>query len=128
MEPCRGHVTRLFEDLPSKKILGLGERYIGPEIRGELGLSVGRALEYVHEGFHGVINVAPLNCMPGTICNSLLSRMKTDHDNVPLLHIAYDGLTDTNEQTRLEAFTFQAGERLREELERGGETTRAHTR
>ena len=46
--------------------------------------------------------------MPGTIAGALLKRMREDHDNIPLLSIAYEGQQDTQTVTRLEAFMHQA--------------------
>jgi hypothetical protein len=34
--------------------------------------------------------------------------MREDHDNIPLLSIAYEGQQDTQTMTRLEAFMHQA--------------------
>jgi predicted nucleotide-binding protein (sugar kinase/HSP70/actin superfamily) len=50
----------------------------------------------------------PFTCMPGTIATAVLKRVREDHDNVPLLNIAYEGQADSQTLTRLEAFMHQA--------------------
>ncbi len=49
----------------------------------------------------------PFNCMPGTIVSSLSRRVAADLSNIPWLNISYEGLQDTGEETRLEAFVEQ---------------------
>jgi predicted nucleotide-binding protein (sugar kinase/HSP70/actin superfamily) len=58
--------------------------------------------------FEGVVNLAPFNCMPGTIVNALLNRYRADHDDIPVLKLSFDGVSQANEDTRLEAFMHQA--------------------
>jgi hypothetical protein len=46
--------------------------------------------------------------MPGTIATAVLKRVREDHDNIPLLNLAYEGQGDSQSLTRLEAFMHQA--------------------
>jgi predicted nucleotide-binding protein (sugar kinase/HSP70/actin superfamily) len=50
----------------------------------------------------------PFTCMPGTIATAVLKRVREEHDNIPLLNIAYEGQRDSQTLTRLEAFMHQA--------------------
>jgi predicted nucleotide-binding protein (sugar kinase/HSP70/actin superfamily) len=50
----------------------------------------------------------PLTCMPGTIASAILKRVREEHNNIPLLTIAYEGQKDSQTLTRLEAFMHQA--------------------
>jgi len=45
--------------------------------------------------------------MPGTIVSSLSRRVAEDLGQVPWLNISYEGLRDSGEETRLEAFAEQ---------------------
>ncbi|HEX9021168.1 MAG TPA: acyl-CoA dehydratase activase [Nitrospirota bacterium] len=90
--------------------------YLHHSFEGESVLSVGKAVDYAKRGAAGIVNVMPFTCMPGTIATALLKRVREDHDNIPLLNIAYEGQGDTQTITRLEAFMhqakmFQAGKR-----------------
>jgi predicted CoA-substrate-specific enzyme activase len=82
--------------------------YVHHSFEGEAALSVGKAVDYAKRGVAGIVNVLPFSCMPGTIAGALLKRMREDHDNIPLLSLAYDGQQDTQTVTRLEAFMHQA--------------------
>jgi hypothetical protein len=45
--------------------------------------------------------------MPGTIVTSLSRKISQDLGEIPWLNISYEGLQDTGEETRLEAFVGQ---------------------
>ena len=109
-------VTKLFEgtmddfvyEEPTRHIIERAEPYITDAIRGEAVLSMGRAEEYVEKGFHGIVNLVPFNCLPGNIVNALLKKFSDVHPHIPVLKMAYDGLEQGSEATRLEAFMYQA--------------------
>ena len=82
--------------------------YVHHSFEGEAVLSVGKAIDYIGRGVSGIVNVMPFSCMPGTIAGALLKRVQEDHNNIPLLSIAYEGQQDTQTVTRLEAFMHQA--------------------
>jgi len=82
--------------------------YVHYSFEGEAVLSVGKAIDYLKRGASGIVNVMPFTCMPGTIAMALLKRVREDHQNVPVLNIAYEGQGDSQTQTRLEAFMHQA--------------------
>jgi len=63
----------------------------------------------------------PFNCMPGTIVTSLSRRVAHDLGEVPWLNISYEGLQDTGEETRLEAFVDQVRNMHARQKERLGE-------
>jgi len=107
----RGAVRHFFDEPSSDHVIDLGRPYLDPAIRGEPILSMGRCMEYVHDGCDGIMNLHPFNCMPGTIVNALLTKFSKDHD-MPVLKVAYDGLEQATEMIRLEAFMHQARERM----------------
>ena len=49
-----------------------------------------------------------LRVTDGTITSAILKRMREDHNNIPVLNIAYEGQQDSQTLTRLEAFLHQA--------------------
>ena len=69
---------------------------------------MGKCIEYVHAGYQGIVNLAPFQCLPGTIVNALLESFKKDFNNIPVLKMAYDGTAQSAEETRIEAFMHQA--------------------
>jgi predicted nucleotide-binding protein (sugar kinase/HSP70/actin superfamily) len=106
--PLRGVVRHFWREEPTRKIIDRGRPYIHDSVRGEPILSMGRAVEYAEMEFEGVVNLAPFNCMPGTIVNALLNRYRADHNDIPVLKLSFDGVSQANEDTRLEAFMHQA--------------------
>jgi predicted nucleotide-binding protein (sugar kinase/HSP70/actin superfamily) len=82
--------------------------YLHHSFQGEAVLSVGKAIDYINRGVSGIVNVMPFTCMPGTIAGAVLKRVRENHDNIPLLNIAYEGHGDSQTFTRIEAFMHQA--------------------
>jgi len=110
-----GAVRHFFNEPPSDDVIALARPYLDPAIRGEPILSMGRCMEYAHDGCDGVMNLHPFNCMPGTIVNALLTKFQKDHD-MPVLKVAYDGLEQATESVRIEAFMHQCRERFEARL------------
>ena len=108
-------LTRLLEnefedlyDFPVEKILNLSSLYLDKTFGTEAILSVGKSIEYIKKNYCGIINTMPFTCMPGNIVSALSNKIREDYQNIPWLNIAYEGLEDTSEIVRLEAFMYQA--------------------
>jgi predicted CoA-substrate-specific enzyme activase len=107
-EPLRNVVENFLYEMPTDDLMKLSDDYLTENLRGEATLSMARAEEYARHGFNGVVNLTPFHCMPGTIANTLLVRFAKKYPNVPVLKMVYDGTQQSGEDTRLEAFMFQA--------------------
>ncbi len=94
----------------TREILRWAAPFVSDEFEGESILSVGKAVSYLRSGISGIINVMPLTCMPGTIVNALLSRVRNTMGARPFLALACDGQQETGRMLRLEAFVSQARE------------------
>ncbi|MCK4846959.1 MAG: CoA activase, partial [Deltaproteobacteria bacterium] len=101
---------RAGHELHTKEILKLASKYVDDTFEGETTLSIGKVIDYIQGGADGIINVMPFTCMPGTIVNGILKRVREDNNNIPYLNMVYEGIEDTNAMTRLEAFVHQARE------------------
>jgi predicted nucleotide-binding protein (sugar kinase/HSP70/actin superfamily) len=77
------------------------------DIGTEAALSIGGALEYVHEGFDGVVNVYPFTCMPSTICSAILKPLLRQM-KIPYLDASFDGTIQPNHEAVLRTFLYQA--------------------
>jgi len=88
-------------------VLELASPYIHDSFEGEAVLSVGKMVEYHHQGFGGVVNVMPFTCMPSTIVSTQTMRISADCDKMPVLNVSFDGQEDPTLTTRLEAFVEQ---------------------
>jgi predicted CoA-substrate-specific enzyme activase len=103
-------VTKHFplpHELPVAKVLKLSARYLPRACKGEALLSIGKGIEMKDCGAAGIVNAMPFNCMPGTIVSGLSGRVSKDLGELPWLNISYEGLRDSGEETRLEAFSEQ---------------------
>jgi predicted CoA-substrate-specific enzyme activase len=102
----RRHID-LGEDYPVEKTIKLASNYLPIDFKGEAILTIGKAMEMAMEGAAGIVNAMPFNCMPGTVVSSLSKKVSEDLGGVPWLNISYEGLRDSGEDTRLEAFADQ---------------------
>ncbi len=84
------------------------ERYYYPQLGTEAALSVAKGIDFARQGLSGVLNLLPFACMPGTVVSGLAPALCADHDHLPWLDVIYDAQGETNHQTRLEAFMYQA--------------------
>ncbi len=94
----------------TEEILKLARPYVHDSFEGEAVLSVGKAMDYIQKGAHGIVNAMPFTCMPGTVVNAVLKKVREEKGNIPYLNMVYEGLEDTNSKTRMEAFVHQAKE------------------
>jgi predicted CoA-substrate-specific enzyme activase len=108
------HLAHLFEgsiknlhEPAIAETLALAQDYLHDSFEGEAILSIGKSRDFVRKGVSGLVNLMPFTCMPGTVVNSLFSRFREEHDNIPFLNLAYDGQEQTHTLTRLEAFMYQ---------------------
>ncbi len=103
-------VSNIFDighEYPTSKILDLAAEYLPRDYKGEALLSIGKAIEMAEQGAGGIMNAMPFNCMPGTVVSSLSKKISDDNDGIPWLNMSYEGLRDSGEETRLEAFAEQ---------------------
>ncbi|HEY4708388.1 MAG TPA: CoA activase, partial [Thermodesulfobacteriota bacterium] len=62
-----------------KDILRNASPYLHDSFEGEAVLSIGKTIDYIGKGAHGIVNAMPFTCMPGTIVNALLKRLREDN-------------------------------------------------
>ena len=103
----QGSIKNLKEP-KTTEILQLARPYLDSTFEGEAVLSIGKTVDFAIKGASGVVNVMPFTCMPGTVVSAILKRYREENNNLPILHMAYDGQEQSNIMTRLEAFMYQA--------------------
>jgi predicted nucleotide-binding protein (sugar kinase/HSP70/actin superfamily) len=104
--PLEEKFGRLAER-PAEHVIELAAPYMHHSFEGEAILTVGKAVEYYHDGFGGVVNAMPFTCMPSTVVSSLSLRVSADCSGMPILNLSFDGQDDPTLTTRLEAFVEQ---------------------
>ncbi len=113
MGPFRGFLRNMDE--PSvEELVELNRQYLHPALITETTLSVGKAFHHQRQGAHGVILLGSFNCMPGAISDAVMSgRLREDLGGFPYLRLAFDAQEQTNVDTRIEAFAYQAGQYMK---------------
>jgi predicted nucleotide-binding protein (sugar kinase/HSP70/actin superfamily) len=75
-------------------------------------LSISGIIEYVRNGYNGIVNVYPFTCMPSTITSAvirpIMNRMK-----VPYLDTPYDGTYQPGREVAIRTFMYQAQQHFR---------------
>ncbi|MCX7823419.1 MAG: CoA activase [Syntrophobacterales bacterium] len=80
------------------------------QIGTEAALSIGGAIEYILEGFDGIVNVFPFTCMPSTVCAAILRPILARY-RIPYLDVAYDDSIQPNREMAIRTFVYQASQR-----------------
>ncbi|HUW20333.1 MAG TPA: acyl-CoA dehydratase activase [Sedimentisphaerales bacterium] len=109
-EPLERKFGKLADE-PVEHVLELARPYMDDSFEGEAILSIGKTVEYHHQGFGGVVNVMPFTCMPSTIVSTQTRRVSADCGDMPILNLSFDGQEDPTLTTRLEAFVEQVASR-----------------
>lgn len=102
------HLLKRPHDPPLAQLMENIRPYYEPTLGTEAVLSMGRAIDFAQNGLSGILNVMPFSCMPGIIVAGMGPRLRADLDNIPWLDVVYDAQGETNINTRLEAFMYQA--------------------
>lgn len=100
-----------------KETYKAAEPYLKTMIGGHARETIGYAVRYAKEGFDGLIQIYPLNCMPEIVAQSILPSVEKDY-NIPYLCLVVDEMTgEAGYMTRLEAFVDLL--RRRKEINKG---------
>jgi predicted nucleotide-binding protein (sugar kinase/HSP70/actin superfamily) len=78
--------------------------YLGRDVGGDGWESVGETILHARNGFDGMIHLAPFTCMPETIAQNIMVRMRPEVD-IPVLEVTCDEqMGRAGMLTRIEAF------------------------
>jgi len=85
---------------PITSTMEAGSRYLPVEFEGEAIITLGRAIEFIHQGAALVVNATPFGCMPGSLTTGIFRQIEED-TGVPIVCMFYDGETDLSTQIRI---------------------------
>jgi len=77
------------------------------DVATETCLSIGAAVEYVRQGYNGIVHVFPFNCMASTITSGVL-KPNMGEAGMPYLDLAYDSSIPPGRETAIRTFMYQA--------------------
>lgn len=81
-------------------------------------LSVAGIMEYMREGFNGVVNIYPFTCMPSTITSAIV-RPIANRRRLPYLDAPYDGTIQPGREAAIRTFMYQARQHKDRNAKRG---------
>lgn len=89
---------------PHKLLLESAYPYLNNTVGGHGQETVGSAVYYARQHYDGIIQIAPLTCMPEIVAQSILPKVSQER-NIPCMSLYFDEQSGTaGFQTRLEAF------------------------
>ena len=107
---CFDGLLRNAHEPPTDTVLAYAQGYVDRSFEGEAIMTVGKAIDFARKGLSGVVAVMPFTCMPGTVSDALMKRVRPDENDIPFLNMVYDGFEQSTAETRLEAFMHQTAE------------------
>ncbi|MCY2930524.1 MAG: hypothetical protein NTV86_13695 [Planctomycetota bacterium] len=61
--------------------------------RGEMALSVGKAIYLYNKGADGIVDIAPFSCMNGIVSEGVYHAVAADHEDIPIRNFYFDSTT-----------------------------------
>ncbi|MCL6628065.1 MAG: acyl-CoA dehydratase activase [Armatimonadetes bacterium] len=104
---------RNAEEPTSNEVLDFASPYVHRSFEGEAIMTIGKAIDFIQKGLCGIVAVMPFTCMPGTIANAIMKRVREECGEFPFLNMVYDGVEQATARTRIEAFMHQAKEYMK---------------
>jgi len=71
--------------------------------RGEMALSVGKALYLYAKGADGIVDISPFSCMNGIVSEGVYHAVAADHEDIPIRNFYFDA-TSSNMERDLDIF------------------------
>ena len=109
----KGKIEVMLGELWDCRVPRVAERvkvassYVTEAIDPVVTVNVSKAKNYAVRGCSGIANLIILNCLYGTLSTAIYKGIQKEHNRIPMLNMIYDGLKQTNEKTRIEAFVHQ---------------------
>ena len=82
-------------------------------------LSIAGILEYVREGFNGIVNVYPFTCMPSTTTSAVIGPVM-NRMGIPYLDTPYDSSFQPGREAAIRTFMYQAAQHMKRNGRKGG--------
>lgn len=92
-----------------EKIMGYSKEYFPFCLRGEAGIAIGAIVDRIRSGYHGIVNILPLNCMPGNNVKGQIPLISQKDPGIPIMNLEIkDGSQGTYIKTRVGPFVESA--------------------
>ncbi|MBW2263145.1 MAG: hypothetical protein JRG91_14330 [Deltaproteobacteria bacterium] len=101
----RGKIKRVDEP-GYQEVLDMAKPYLGEQQNEVLVLNVAKMVDFARRGVDGIVNALCFNCMLGTVSASITTRIRRDHDSIPITNLLYSSV-EGSQRAMLEAFLHQ---------------------
>jgi predicted nucleotide-binding protein (sugar kinase/HSP70/actin superfamily) len=92
---------------PYEEVVGIAAPYVGERANQILMLNTAKMVDFARKGVDGIINAVCFNCMVGSVSAAIISRLRKDHGNVPVVNMVFGEAEGASQELRLEAFVHQ---------------------
>lgn len=112
MEHHYSHIffpVTMHHETPIEKIMKYSKEYFPYCLRGEAGIAIGAIIDQIKNGCKGIINILPLNCMPGNNVKGQVPLISQRYPGIPIMNLEIkDGSQETYIRTRVGPFVESA--------------------
>ncbi len=98
---------RHAEEPGYKEVVEIAAPYVGERGSEVLMLNIAKMVDFATKGADGIINAMCFNCMVGSVSAAITSKLRQDHNNIPVTNLVFGGTEGTSQTLRLEAFVHQ---------------------
>lgn len=90
-----------------KEVLSIAAPYVGTRSSEVLMLNAAKMVDFAVRGADGIVNAMCFNCMVGSVSSAITSKLRSNHNNIPVVNLVFGGTEGTSQTLRLEAFVHQ---------------------
>ncbi|MBI4676434.1 MAG: hypothetical protein HY748_02505 [Elusimicrobia bacterium] len=95
-------------DEPSyREVVEIAAPYVGERANEILMVNTAKMVDFARKGADGIINAVCFNCMVGSVSAAIISRLRKDHGNIPVVNLVFGEAEGASQALRLEAFVHQ---------------------
>ena len=98
---------RYIEEPDFETITRLSAPYVGERSSQVLMLNIAKMVDFAENDADGIINAMCFNCMIGAVSSAIMSRLRSDHNDIPAINLVYGGTQGSSQMLKLEAFVQQ---------------------
>jgi hypothetical protein len=95
------------QEPPSATLQAAAARYFGEDTLHLVRGIVGKMVDFVDRGAHGVVMAAGINCMVGVTASAPIPAIRQDHGGIPMVYLAYGSHEGPAQRIQLETFVHQ---------------------
>lgn len=100
-----------YEDPDFYRMFSDTTRHFDERVEAIVHVGLAQVLSLVGSGVDGIASLGAFHCMPDAVVSARALSICRDHNNLPLLRLAFDFQEATHQENRIEAFAHQVKQR-----------------